>query len=226
MLYIMSGIKNFKVHCTDSLSYVTPDVYGDKIFVDAPLGMMLKKTEENEHSDSSSAVISRTINDYLSDQKDSLAVLTMPPSTLFQSKRVAILRKELIEKGFVKAVVALPPMWRGTIVGTNLLVISREFNDNIVFINAANASVSSKARQIDISGESLLPADKIDLIVDAINNKRVIEGFSNVICADVIRELDYNLVPLNYIPAKEEQVTITLAEIDAQLEKLYRQLMD
>ena len=227
MLYIMKGIRNFKIHCDDSLSSPIPDIRGDKIFVDAPFAMPLKKTDINEYTDSSSAVIGRVISNYLSNKKEALAVMTLPSSALFQSKKQFVeLRRMLIERGFVKAVVALPPMKQGTSVGTNLLIISREHNDRIVFINAVDSSFSNKARTADISGETLLSDEKIDMIVDAINNERVIEGFSNVVTPFEIYDNELNMIPIRYVVPVEKEETITVAEIDTQLEKLYRQLMD
>lgn len=225
MLYIMYGYKDFEIYSVDSLARQNPRISGDKIFVDGPIAAKLQRTNDNEYSDSSLATINRVLHGYMSRNQEALAVITLPSSPLFATKKQAVeLRKEIISKDMLKAVVALPPMWRGTGVGTNLLVISRREQDEVVFINASNDSVSSKDRN-SARDESLLPEDKIDLIVDTILNKETVVGFSCVVSKEEIENKEYNLLPASYVQVYKEEDNTTLEEIDEQLAILYKQLL-
>lgn len=227
MLYIMYGYKSVKLICGDSLTDVIEGASGDKIFVDVPLGARLRKSETNEYTESSLAAIYRILHNYLSENSKSVAVIAIPSSPLFTIKKQNVeLRKELLSKGLLKAVIALPPMWRGSSVGTNLLVISRERNETVMLVNASETSATSREKLTDISGEVLLSEDKIDSIVRAVNCGEIIEGFSTVVTAEDIAAKDYNFVPATYIVVNDEEDSMTLAEIDSKLKILYDKLLD
>ncbi len=224
MLYIMLGYKDFKIFNENTLTTMNIEVHGNKVFVDGPLASKIEKTEYNEYNDSTLAIINKVLNDALSNTEDALAVITVPSSPLFTTKKQTVeLREKMLTSGMLKAVIALPPMWRGTSVGTNLLVFSKEKNSNVVFVNAADVKVSQKDRN-EVTGEALLPSDKIDSIADAVNNSKTIAGFSRVISYADINN-DFNLVPANYIQAEKEEETITLEELDNQIAELYKKLL-
>lgn len=224
MLYIMLGYKDFKIFNENTLTTMNIEVHGNKVFVDGPLVSKIEKTEYNEYNDSTLAIINKVLNDALSNTENALAVITVPSSPLFTTKRQTVeLREKMLTSGMLKAVIALPPMWRGTSVGTNLLVFSKEKNSDVVFVNAADVKVSQKDRN-EVTGEALLPSDKIDSIADAVNNSKTIAGFSRVISYADINN-DFNLVPANYIQAEKEEETITLEELDNQIAELYKKLL-
>lgn len=226
MLYIMYGYKNITLYCEDSLTNAISGMNGDKIFVDGPIAMRLEKNANNDCTDSSFAVVNRIIHNYLSSNNSATAVCTVPSSVLFTTKNQAIsLKQELITLKMLKAVVALPPMWRGTNIGTNLLVISRNYSDTVMFINAAESTVSSRSKIMDITGETLLPENKIKMIVDAVTQNKIIPGFSYEATNAEIEEKGYNLLPAGYVVSINEEETESLEEIDKQLSELYSKLM-
>lgn len=225
MLYIMSGYHHVNISSKDSFTKKIEGLCGNKIFVDGPIASKLKKTDDNEYIDSSSAIINRVLHDYLSDSEDAMAVITLPSSPLFASKNPTLaLREELVSLGLVKAVIALPPLWRGTAVGTNLLVITRKPQPKVLFINAAETPVKT-VNKLDIAGETLLPEDKIDLIAATVAKPESIVGFSKVATFEEIKGKNFNLIPATYVEVKREADDITVAEIDAKLAELYAELM-
>lgn len=224
MLYIMYGYKDFSLYSGDSLTQINQQICGNKLFIDGPIAAKLERTEDNEYSDSSLAIISRTFHDYLSDDENALAVITLPPSPLFASYKQAVtLRQKLVENGAVKAVVALPPMWRGTSVGTNLLILSRKPEKQIVFINAAETFGSIRDKT-DPAGEKLLPQEIIESIVKEIENPKTVSGFCRVATSEEVQDKEYNLIPASYVEVRVEEDHTTLEEIDNELKELYRQL--
>lgn len=226
MLYIMYGYKNFQIFSGDSLTKYNDKIIGDKIFVDGPIAAKVEKTEDNEYGDSSLAIINRVLHNYMSKKESAMAVITLPSSPLFTTRKNAVgLREEMVSNGMVQAVIALPPMWGGTMVGTNLLVISRKPQEKVVFINAADDKLTSKHKN-DSTGAELLSDEKINLIIDVISNQKSILGFSCVINKNKITNKEYKLVPASYVKVNKEEDDISLKTIDEQLSKLYRQLVD
>ena len=220
MLYIMYGYEKIELICTDSLSDQIPEIAGNKIFVDPPISVRLEKNHINKFADSSAAALHRLVFNYLDQTEDSIGIMTTPTSLLFQSKPAVVeLRSEIVDSGILKAVIALPPLWGGTSMGTNIIVISRKSTPYTVFVNAATAT---NKRDNGI----IIADDIIARIMTAINQEIAIEGFSDVVENSVIKSKGYNLVPANYVSERKKQDDITLAEIDEKLNDLYRQLMN
>lgn len=218
MLLIMYGYDNIKIHAGDSLTYVLPDVHGNKVFVDPPLNIRIVRPDGKTASDSTYAAISNTIQSYL--DENGTAVIATPSNFLFQVKKQAYnLREELVESGMLKAVVALPPLWKGTSIGTNIIILSRMKSDKVVLINAID-----KIKELDAKysiREMNLPDAIIEKIVNTIDNQTAEEGFSAVVTKQNLKEKEYNLIPANYLANPTEEETMTVYEIDSELDKLY-----
>lgn len=221
MLYIMYGYRDFRVICGESLTE-SAKVSGNKIFVDPPLNFRIEKTKENEYSDGALAVLNRLF-EYLSD--NGTAVLTVQSNTLFQSKsQAAKLRCKIVEERKLKAVIALPPLWAGVNIGTNLLVLGKENNyRGMVFVDATDLVKTSRKRSE--ANDTILSDETISRIAHAVKYADEIESFSHVATVEEIANTNYNLVPANYVIKPIEEDHTTLEEIDAQLAELYKQLL-
>lgn len=224
MLYIMYGYSKIRIAIGDSISNRIPDLQGNKLFVDPPLMSRVEKTDTNRYTDSSLAVLNRVMNDYLT--TDGEAIVVLPSSALFQAKKQTVeLRKELVERGLIKAVIALPPMWYAASVNTNLLMISKKDapRSEVLFIDATKDVKGSgnKSRQATV-----LSTEAIGKICKAVELQEMIPGFSCLTHLEMIQKNDYNLVPTTYISAPADEDTITMEEVNAKLEALYRQLME
>lgn len=222
MLYIMKGHEKLRIVCQDSLSNVIDGLRGNKLFVDAPLSMKVTKTDNNDYSDSSLAVINRVMHDYLT--RDGIAAITLPGSPLFQMKPQAVsLRDEMVNLGMLKSVIALPPLWNYSAVNTNLLILSKKQMPchNVVFIDVVQDAKKTGSR----NRTNILDDALIARIASAIENEETIAGFSYVAHTEEICNKDYNLVPATYIKYPKAEDTMTIEEIESQLSELYRQLL-
>ena len=223
MLYIMYGYREIRILVGDSISRQIPELRGNKLFVDPPLMGRVERSETNDYTDTSLAVLNRVMHDYLT--RDGEAIVVLPSNPLFQGKKQAVgLREELVQLGMVKAVISLPPMWYATSVNTNLLLISKKEMplSEVLFIDASREMKGTKGR----SGQAnTLSSELIEKICSAVNKRASIEGFSCFVHQNEIREKDYNLVPATYIIAPTEEDRITIEEVNAQLSDLYRQLL-
>ncbi len=224
MLYIMYGYQNIRILVGDSISQLVPGLSGNKVFVDPPIASRVEKSDTNIYTDSSLAVLYRVMHDYLTKDGDALVVL--PANPLFQGKKQAVdLRKELVQRGMLKAVIGLPPMWYATTINTHLLLITKEemIQPEVLFIDAAKEMKNTKIRG---SQASTIPADLIKRIASTVADRDVIEGFSCLASLDEIRNNNYNLVPATYLASPGEEDSMTMEEVEAQLAELYRQLME
>ena len=221
MLLIMYGYEHFSVKCEDSLREKQQGISGNKIFVDPPIGIRLQKAGEEKSTDSILLACDRIIHDYLS--SDGIAVVTTPSGPLFRQGTAIGIKNEMVSLGLLYAVIALPPMWSGTTIGTNLLVLRKTPSRNTLFVDASDlggVSVEKKRAR----GSSILTEKRIQEIAEVIHNPHDIPGFAKVVPSTEISAKEYNLIPANYVIKQIEEDTTTLAEIDEQLTDLYRQL--
>lgn len=221
MLMIMYGYTHFRVFCENTLTARLPGISGNKIFADVPFGLRLEKTPENDYSDGTIAAIDKLIHGYMS--QDGIAVITSPSGPLYRSGPAAEIKNEIVTLGLLHAVVALPPMWGGASIGTNLLVFGRKPSRSILFVDASDRAVTTAERK-KAKLSNLLSEETIQEITNVVLDPQDIPGFARVVAEAEIRTREYNLVPANYITKQAEEDTTTLAEIDDQLADLYRQL--
>lgn len=221
MLLIMYGYSHFEVTCGNSLTEQHLHICGNKIFADLPAGMRLEKTNDTRYTDGTLTAIDRLIHGYLS--QNGIAVITTPSGPLFRQGPALEIKKEIVTLGLLHAVIALPPMWSGTSIGTNLLVLGKMPSFNTLFVDASDrAVIPTDKKRARVS--SMLSEETIKEIAEVIHNPHDIPGFAKVVPGAEIRAKEFNLVPANYVIKQEEEDTTTLTEIDEQLAALYRQL--
>lgn len=217
MMYIMAGYRYVDIILQDSIIGSLPEK-ANKIFVDPPIGLKLTKTPEMRSNDSSMVFLDKIIESLADGGR---AVMTIGSSMLFKSDGPNMLpRKDLVDKGYLEAVIALPPMWYGTVVSTNLLVISKKKNDHVYMMNASRNNYFpflGKGKDVTLS------QDGVAKIVDLFNDGVEPIGIAATATTDDIRKNGYDLSPHKYI---EEQTveTESLETINAQLAELYDRL--
>ena len=222
MLYILYGYSHINVICADSLSTKVAGVSGNKLFVDGPIAGKLEDTDTNRYKDTSLAVVDRAIHCYL--ESEGRAIITVPSGFLFGSSRPSReLKEELINLGMIDAIIALPPLWNGTNIGTNLLVLNKGVpRNNVLFINALDILKNGQKNNARNNGE--LSEEVITKIINTVSQRNTEEGFSTVISSADVKDNQYNLTPAAYVTTIVEEDTITLDEIDAELKLLYQSL--
>lgn len=225
MLLIMSGYKNIDLRCENTLSEIVPDFKGNKVFVDAPFGMRLEKSERNIYSDSSLAAIDRALNHYMEDSDDAILIINVPSGTLFKQDGLSIkLKEQLVGSGMIKSVIALPPLNNGTIVTSNLMIITREKNERVLFINASECQ-PQVVRKGDTYGSMVLPEEQVSRIIHTFYDNKEEAGYSKLVSLETIANQQYNLVPTVYIQPIVDEDNTSIEEINDQLSELYKQLL-
>lgn len=222
MLYIMYGYKKIDVRCANSIVNVVEGVHGNRIFVDAPLGVKFKD-EGTKYRDASLEVINKVMHHYIDD--DGIAVITVPSGVLFQQNGQSIeLKRDIISSGQVKAVIALPSMWEGTNIGTNLLVLTEKSRyEQTILIDATKLSINGKNKK-DAAGKIALEDEVIERILDVIKKPRNEKEFSYIADTNKLIANNYNLLPANYIEHEILTEELSLNDIEKELKDLYSQL--
>ena len=223
MLYIMNGYKHIKMTCEDVLSNPDIEWEADKIFVDAPIGMKVSNLRYGAGLIDSTILSIYKALECLNE--NGLAVVTVPSGFLFGTAKMQItVKRELVNKGYLQAVIALPINWFGTGVTINILVLSKQKkSDKVLFLNAHSAVFAKYVQKANGKTASIIK-EGLDKILDIFQNNLEVEGFSSNAALKTIESKDYDLMPTTYIKERLEEDNITVEEIDAELEKLYASL--
>ena len=130
------------------------------------------------------------------------AACILPHGVLFRGNAEAVIRKELVKSGFLKAIIGLPAnLFFGTSIPACILVLDKE-----------NASARNGIFMIDARNnfrkdgpKSRLREQDIHKIVDTINNLSEIPGYSRMIAFTEISEKknDFNLNLPRYIDSSQ-----------------------
>ncbi len=223
MLYIMNGYKHIEMNCVDVLS--NPDIawQADKIFIDAPIGMRVPNLRYGAGLiDSTILSIYKTLECL---DENGLAVVTVPSGLLFgTAKMQTTIKRELVNKGYLQAVIALPINWFGTGVTINILVLSKQQKgDKVLFLNAHSTGFAKYVQKANGKLTSITQ-EGLDKILDIFHNNTEIEGLSSNISLQTIADKNYDLMSTTYVKERLEEDDMTVEEIDAELEKLYASL--
>ncbi len=135
-------------------------------------------------------------------KQDGIMTIVLPHGVLFRGGEEGEIRKKLIEKNRIDAIIGLPAnIFFGTGIPTIIMVLKKErSNTDVQIIDASKGFVKdgkkNKLRSCDVKK-----------IVDAIVERKDIEKFSKVVSRDEIRENDYNLNIPRYVDSSEEAET-------------------
>jgi type I restriction enzyme M protein len=145
----------------------------------------------------------------------------MPLGVLFRGNTEADIRKKLIQKGYIKGIIGLPPnLFYGTSIAACLVVIDKEDAEKRKDLSAEQAGIfmiDASKGFIKDGNKNRLQEQDIHKIVDAFNNRIEIPGYSRIIPVSEIADPknDYNLNIPRYIDSQEEE---DLQDIEAHLQ--------
>ena len=135
-------------------------------------------------------------------KQDGIMTIVLPHGVLFRGGEEGEIRKKLIEKNRIDAIIGLPAnIFFGTGIPTIIMVLKKErSNTDVQIIDASKGFVKdgkkNKLRSCDVKK-----------IIDAIVERKGIEKFSKVVSREEIRKNDYNLNIPRYVDSSEEAET-------------------
>lgn len=146
-------------------------------------------------------------------------IAILPHGVLFRGQREDDIRRWLIERNLIKAVIGLPDnMFLNTGIPVFLLVLQSGSNDTL-FIDSQRECYkdgkSNKMRQ-----------DQIRKVIDTFNSRAEIERYSRVVSVKEIAGNDYNLNIPRYVDSTPPEPVIDMAQVMDDLERISAEELD
>ena len=129
---------------------------------------------------------------------DGIMNIVLPHGVLFRGGEEGEIRKNLIEKNKIDAIIGLPSnICYGTGIPTIVMVLKQKrANTDVLIIDASKGFVKE-------GKNNKLRASDIKKIVDVVTRRECIDKFSRVVSRDEIRRNDYNLNIPRYVDSSE-----------------------
>ena len=130
---------------------------------------------------------------------DGIMNIVLPHGVLFRGGEEGEIRRNLIEKNKIDAIIGLPAnIFYGTGIPTIIMVLKQKRDNSDVLIIDASKGFIKEGKN------NKLRASDIKKIVDVISKRENVDKFSRVVRRNEIRENDYNLNIPRYVDSSEE----------------------
>lgn len=145
-------------------------------------------------------------------KQDGTMAIVLPHGVLFRGAAEGTIRKILVEKNYLDAVIGLPAnLFYGTSIPTIILVLKKNRqNKDILFIDASKGFEKDK-------NQNRLTEDNITKIVETYKNRKDIDKYAHVASIEEIKENDFNLNIPRYVDTFEEEEPVDLQEVQKLL---------
>lgn len=132
-------------------------------------------------------------------KSDGIMTIVLPHGVLFRGGEEGDIRRNLIEKNKIDAIIGLPSnIFFGTGIPTIIMVLNQKRdNTDVLIIDASKGFVKE-------GKNNRLRACDIKRITDTIKNRTTIDKFSRVVSRDEIRLNDYNLNIPRYVDSSKK----------------------
>lgn len=217
MNLVMRGIlpNNIKTHNADTLEEDWP-LEDDKGFTPLRVDAVVSNPPYSQHWDAaeekrmnprfsdyglapkSKADYAFLLHDLYHLLPDGIMTIVLPHGVLFRGGEEGDIRRNLIEKNNIDAIIGLPAnIFFGTGIPTIIMVLhQKRENTDVLFIDASKHFEK-------VGKNNKLRASDIKRIVDVIRTREKVEKYSRVVTRDEIRANDYNLNIPRYVDSSE-----------------------
>lgn len=140
------------------------------------------------------------LHDLFHVKPDGIMTIVLPHGVLFRGGEEGEIRKNLIEKNHIDAIIGLPAnIFFGTGIPTIIMVLkkSSKKNNDVLIIDASKGFIK-------VGNKNQLRASDIKKITDTVIHRESIDKFSRVVSIEEIRSNDYNLNIPRYVDSSEE----------------------
>ena len=133
---------------------------------------------------------------------DGIMAIVLPHGVLFRGGDEGKIRKNLIERNHIDAIIGLPAnIFFGTGIPTIIMVLKRKrTNDDILVVDASK-------RFMKVGKNNKLRASDIKKIVDVVTQRKAVEKFSKLVPLEQLRANEYNLNIPRYVDSSENPET-------------------
>ncbi|MCL2840841.1 MAG: type I restriction-modification system subunit M [Defluviitaleaceae bacterium] len=143
--------------------------------------------------------------------------IVLPHGVLFRGSAEGTIRKTLLERGAIYAVIGLPPnIFYGTSIPTVVLILKKGRACNgrdVLFIDASDDYEKQK-------NQNNLRSEDIQRIIDAYKDRKNISKYAHLASYDEIVANDYNLNIPRYVDTFEEEEQIDIVALSKEITDL------
>ena len=146
-------------------------------------------------------------------------IAIMPHGVLFRGNKEAGIRKKMIEKNLLDAVIGLPnKLFANTDIPVCLVILKKNrTKEDILFIDAANSFKKDGKHNV-------MQNEHITKISDTYLNRKKVDKFSNIVSLNEIQENEFNLNIPRYVDTFEPEPIEDLAELIHELSQIERDI--
>ena len=148
--------------------------------------------------------------------------IILPHGVLFRGGKEEVIRKELIKKDYIDAIIGLPAnLFYSTGIPVCIIVLKKcRKNDKILFINASSEEHFEKGKR-----QNYLRPEDVDAIIDAYKSRQTISRYSREVSLSEIKENGYNLNITRYVNLSKDEEKIDLAEVHKRLKEIEKDII-
>lgn len=182
-------------------------LYVDAVVSNPPYSQNWEPTEDKKHdpryanygmAPKSKADYAFLLHDLYHLKPDGIMTIVLPHGVLFRGGEEGDIRRNLIEKNNIDAIIGLPAnIFFGTGIPTIIMVLRQKRENTDVLIVDASKHFEK------VGKNNKLRASDIKRIVDVVTERRTTDKFSRVVDREEIRKNDYNLNIPRYVDASE-----------------------
>lgn len=152
-------------------------------------------------------------------KQDGTMAIVLPHGVLFRGAKEAQIRKALLEKNQIDAIIGLPAnLFYSTGIPTVVLVLKKnKENKDVLFIDASKNFEKGK-------NQNVLRKEDIDKIIDTYKERKDIDKYAHVATIDEIKENDYNLNIPRYVDTFEPEPPVDLGKLTKEMEETQKEI--
>ena len=160
---------------------------------------------------------------FLSDS-GTMAII-LPHGVLFRGGKEEVIRKELIKKDYIDAIIGLPAnLFYSTGIPVCIIVLKKcRKNDKILFINASSEEHYEKGKRQNYLRKDDKHDDVKD-IIDAYKSRTTISRYSREVSLSEIKENGYNLNITRYVNLSKDEEAVDLAAVQSKLVDIEKEI--
>jgi type I restriction enzyme M protein len=145
------------------------------------------------------------------------AAIVCFPGIMYRGGKEKTIRKYLVERNFVDAVIQMPSnLFYGTSIQTCLLILRKaKENDKTVFIDASAEFVSA-------TNSNKLSEENIQTIYKWYMDKKEVEHKVKLVSIDDIAKEDYNLSISTYVEPEDTREKIDIVKLNADIKEIVK----
>ncbi len=211
--YIVSN-PPFKTDFSETRDQLADDKYKDRFFAGVPK-IPVKKKE-------SMPIYLLFLQHILYSLKDTgKAAIVVPTGFLTAINGIEpVIRKKVVHDNIIESVVIMPSdIFATTGANVSILFINKEkVNDGVFLVDASNLGI--KEKQGNNNQKTILSQQEVEIIINAIVNKKEIANFSTLVSYDLIKEKNCNLSAKEYFKINVSFEKIEKKDIDLEINEL------